>query len=104
MKVPGNSAEFTIVGISDYPLEQVWMDWRSLALLAGYTAGAPKPNEYQTVLTVNGYEGSLPDNQVGFIGLDTQFSGFIPFTDGQFFTPGEPGIIINQGMAENGEI
>ncbi len=23
-----------IVGISDYPLEQVWLDWRTLALIA----------------------------------------------------------------------
>lgn len=102
MKVPGNRAELVVVGISEYPLEQVWLDWRTLALISNYTVGAPTPNEYFTTVTANGYEGTLPDNQVVVLGLDTQLRSFITFEDGEFFTPGEPGIIINQGMADMG--
>jgi ABC-type antimicrobial peptide transport system permease subunit len=36
------------------------------------------------------------------LGLDTQLESFITFENGEYFTPDEPGIIINQGMADMG--
>lgn len=101
LKVPGKSVELTIVGISEFPIEQVWMDWRTIATIAGYTLGAPKPNEYFTHVNIGGFESSDPDG-VTVLGLNTQFASFIPFAEGEFFTPGEPGIILNSGLAENG--
>lgn len=104
MRVPGNTAEMQVVGISDFPLDQVWIDWRTLARISGYTVGAPRPNEYLTTVTVEGFEGDQGDNQVAAIGLDTQLAGFVTFEAGEFFTPGEPGVIISAEMAERGGI
>jgi len=39
---------------------------------------------------------------VGIVGFDTQVGGFLTFSEGSFVTPGEPGIIISQDMAEQG--
>jgi putative ABC transport system permease protein len=101
LKVPGNHAELKVVGISDYPLEQVWLDWRTLAKIAGYTVGAPKPNEYMTTVTVDGFEGSQ-DGNVAIVGFDEQIGQFLTFSEGDFVTPGAPGIIISQAMADQG--
>ena len=103
MKVPGNEVELKVVGIAEFPLDQIWLDWRTLALASGSTLGVPRPNEYQTIFDVEGYSGSLDGNQVTVAGLDTQLADFIPFSEGEFFTPGEPGVIINQTMADNGD-
>jgi putative ABC transport system permease protein len=35
--------------------------------------------------------------------MDTQFAEFIPLEDGEFFTPGEPGIIVSKALAEANE-
>lgn len=101
MKLPGNSVELNVVGIADFPIEQLWMDWRTLAKAGGYTLGAPRPNEYFTTVTVNGFTGSQAGN-VAALGLDTQFAGFIPFVSGEFFTEGESGIVISKAMADQG--
>lgn len=98
LKLPGNSVELTVVGIADFPLEQVWMDWRTLARAGGYTLGAPRPNEYFTTVQVDGSQ-----NEVATLGLDTQFAGFIPFVAGGFFAEGEPGIIISKAMSDEGD-
>lgn len=102
MKVPGNTAELQVVGISDYPIDQVWLDWQTLATISGYVTGAPRPNEYQTQVAVTDYEGTLSNGQVITLGMDTQISSFLQFSEGEFFTPGEPGVIISQEMADNG--
>ncbi|MBZ0306745.1 MAG: FtsX-like permease family protein, partial [Anaerolineae bacterium] len=102
MKVPGNTADLTVVGISDYPIDQVWLDWRTLAVISGYVTGAPRPNEYQTQLAVAEYDGTLENGQVMALGMDTQLSSFLEFSEGEFFVPGEPGVIISQPMADNG--
>ena len=96
LKVSGSTADLQIVGISDYPIEQVWIDWRTLALVAGYTQGAPVPNEYLTTVEVDGEE-------INVLGMDTQFADFIPLEDGEFFTPGEPGIVVSLPLAEANE-
>lgn len=103
LRVPGNAAELEVVGIAEFPLDQVWMDWRTLAQIAGYVVGAPRPNEYFTMLTVEGYDGTLPQGQVGVVGFDEMAGSFLTFDDGEFVTPGEPGLIISTGMAETGD-
>lgn len=102
MRVPGNTSELQVVGIAEFPLDQVWMDWRTLAQISGYVVGAPRPNEYFTTLAVEGFDGSMPQGQVGVVGFDETVAAFIPFDEGEFVTPGEPGIIISSGMAESG--
>ena len=99
MRVPGNTAELQVVGIAEFPLDQVWMDWRTLAQISGYVVGAPRPNEYFTTLAVEGFDGSMPQGQIGVVGFDETVATFIPFDEGEFVTPGEPGIIISSGMA-----
>lgn len=102
LRVPGNTAELQVVGIAEFPLDQVWMDWRTLARISGYVAGAPRPNEYFTRVSVAGYDGTLPAGQVGVIGFDETVGRFLTFSEGEFVTPGEPGLIISGGMAETG--
>lgn len=41
MTVPGRSATFEIVGIADYPFDQVWMHGATLAALSGYSPEQP---------------------------------------------------------------
>ncbi len=102
MRVPAGTLDVQIVGISEFPVDQIWIDWRTLAEVAGFTEGGAQANRYFTELGIDGYTGSLSDNRVTVLGLDTQFADFIPFTDGEFFTPNEAGIIINSDMAERG--
>jgi ABC-type antimicrobial peptide transport system permease subunit len=105
LEVPGNTAELTIVGISDFPLDQVWIDWRTLASIAGYTSGAPKPNEYVTTVTIDD-----SDQPVGILGIDLTipmgpitFEQVLPLKEGDYFTQGEPGILISQELADRGD-
>lgn len=93
MRLPGNSAELTIVGISEFPLDQVWIDWRTLAQIAGYTVGAPTPNEYNTIVTIE-------EAEIAALGADEQLGGFITFTDGEFFSEENPGIVVSSALAE----
>jgi ABC-type lipoprotein release transport system permease subunit len=37
------SADHTIIGVQDYPFDQVYMEWRALATLTGYTDAAGQP-------------------------------------------------------------
>jgi ABC-type antimicrobial peptide transport system permease subunit len=104
IEVPGNTAELTIVGISDFPIDQVWIDWRPLARIAGFTAGTPKPNEYLTTVTIGD-----SDQAVGILGVDFEiplgpitFDQVLVLNDGDFFVQGEPGIIISQALADSG--
>jgi ABC-type antimicrobial peptide transport system permease subunit len=96
LKASGSTADLQVVGVSEYPIEQVWIDWRTLALVAGYTQGAPTPNQYLTSVEVDGA-------QVNILGMDTQLAEFIPIEDGEFFTPGEAGIIVSTALAEANE-
>lgn len=102
LKVPGNSVELTIVGIVDFPLDQVWIDWRTIATVAGYTVGAPTPNNYMTEVQVADYTGTLPDHKVGVGGMDNQYLGFFTFTAGSAFQEGQPGVIVTTEMAAMG--
>ncbi len=102
LRVPGNTQELQVVGIAEFPLDQVWMDWRTLAQISGYLVGAPRPNEYFTTVSVEGYDGTMPQGQVGVVGFDEMVGDFLTFDEGEFVTPGEPGLIISAGMAETG--
>src|SRR5690606_27229185 len=70
--------------------------------ISGYLVGAPRPNEYFTTVSVEGYDGTMPQGQVGVVGFDEMVGDFLTFDEGEFVTPGEPGLIISAGMAETG--
>ncbi len=108
MKTAGNQVSLTIVGIADFPLDQLWIDWRTLALAAGYTIGAPQPNEYFSTVQVDGFDGSMGET-VGVLGVDPdvplgplRFSQLLDVTEGEFFSEANPGVMVNAEMAALG--
>jgi len=120
LQVPGNEAELQIVGIADFPLDQVWMDWRTLARISGYTfdtitSDSPIPPEmipaqarnfikYATLVGVDGYAGDMPGNGVLALGLTPALSPYLNFVAGGFPAAVEgdeaPGVLITPAMAE----
>lgn len=102
MKVPGNTIDLNIVGISEFPLDQVWLDWRTLALVSNYTAGAPTPNQYFSTVQVEGFTSEAGNNEVAIAGFDQQPANFIPIQEGSYFSEDQPGVIISTQLAENG--
>jgi ABC-type antimicrobial peptide transport system permease subunit len=104
LNATGYSFPVQIVGIADYGLDQIWIDWERMALETGNTIGAPTPNEYMTMVTVGD-----SDAAVGVLGMDINMLPpgfsldlFIQFTEGELFTQGEPGILISQSIAISG--
>ena len=98
MKVSGASEPLTIVGISDFPLDQVWLDWRTLARASGYEVGSeslPAPNEYFTM--VNSH-----DAQIMAFGIDENIAGFLPYSEGEALVAGENQVVISQALADSG--
>lgn len=91
----GNKTDLTIVGIADFPIDQLWMDWEKLAVTAEYVVGAPIPNQYQATVNANGTD-------VVVLGIDDQFVSNIPLDEGTVFTEDAPGVIISSELAESG--
>jgi ABC-type antimicrobial peptide transport system permease subunit len=98
LKVPGNTAELTIEGIADFPVDQVWIDWRTLATISGYTY-KPQANDYTTTLLAG-------DTPLTVLGMDTtapeftMMQPFFTFTDGDIFTEEGNGIIVSKALAD----
>jgi ABC-type lipoprotein release transport system permease subunit len=98
MKVSGASETLKIVGISDFPLDQVWLDWRTLARVSGYEVGSgtlPAPNEYFTTVSVD-------DSPVATIGIDENVAAVLPYDAGEGLVAGERQVIISQSYADSG--
>jgi ABC-type antimicrobial peptide transport system permease subunit len=102
LKVPGNTKELTIVGIADFPIDQVWIDWRTLALTSGYVyypdgADVPQANEYTTTLTAS-------DAEILVWGMDVSAPEMAAlgsfFSDGALFEDNSNGIIVSQEVAD----
>ncbi len=119
LQVPGNEMEMQVVGIADFPIEQAWADWRTLASISGYTfdtisSDSPLPAEtipaqartfikYATLVGVQDYTGSMPNDSVLALGLTPAVGPYLTFTDGAFPSASEdstPGVIISAGLAE----
>ncbi len=120
LKVPGNSRQFTIVGIADFPIEQAWAAWDVLALLRDSTIDTIQSDslipmdsippeargfiKYMTAAQVDGYEsaatGPIPGTLV--MGFSPSVAQFLQVDSGEFLTVGQPGIVISQTMATNG--
>ncbi|MBN1562627.1 MAG: FtsX-like permease family protein [Anaerolineae bacterium] len=119
MNVPGKSQEFTVVGIADFPIDQLWGDWRTLALLGDSTintidSAAPDilammPDDarglmqymtkYLTVAQVDGVDAA---EGIMIMGFKPAAADIIQIDAGEFVTAGEPGIMISSAMAASG--
>lgn len=109
MNVPGNRVELVIVGISEFPLDQIWIDWRVLAEATGNVfvpniesplalpAEAASFIRYGNTVTVGDDE-----TQVTALGLTSEATGFLAMqlAEGEMFTRGEPEVIISSDLAE----
>ena len=120
LKVPGNSKAFTVVGISNFPIEQCWLDWRTLAILTDstidtITSDTPVPAnlipadargyiKYLSVAKVDGYTttASSPLPGVLIMGFAPSVAQFLQIEDGAFPTTDQPGVIITTDMAQSG--
>lgn len=118
MNVPGKSKEFTVVGIADFPIEQVWAAWDTLAILRDSTIDAIQSEslipadmlppeargyiKYLTLAQVEGYETSGMFPGVIVIGFTPSVSQFLQFDSGDFVNIGEPGVMISSEMAAKG--
>jgi len=103
VRVGGKSLDVEIIGIMNYPFPVGIMPWRELAEFTGYTKGAPVPNRYFTALALDGYTGTLPDGQITAWGIDAQAAAFMPLDAGEGLQTGEPGVLLTQAAAENGD-
>ena len=109
LEISGTSTPLTVVGIAEFPVEQVYMDWRTVAKITGSTIGAPRPNEYFTAVQVDGYSSAQDDGSVAVLGLDLaadlvpgmSLMDLLTFSEGSGFVAGEPGIIVNQAFSDN---
>jgi len=102
VSVGGKPSELDIIGIDQFSFDSAWMEWRALASLGGLGKGVPIPNEYNLPVQVSGYTGTMPDGQTVAIGFDASVGAFLTFESGQYFTPGQPGIIVSKEMAVKG--
>lgn len=119
LQVPGNQMELQVVGIADFPLEQAWTDWHTLASVSGYTfdsisSESPLPAgtipeqasnfiKYATLVGVDGFSGTLPDDNVLALGLTPSLAPYLSFTQGAFPSTSEdgtPGVIVSSAIAE----
>lgn len=73
----GSEAPFRIVGLSEFPVDQVWMDWRALSSFMNLCTQAPQADNYQTTMTIDTLtreDGAL--EPVVTYGLSAQTLGF----------------------------
>lgn len=106
IKVPGNQQDLIIQGISEYPLDQVWLDWRLMALLAGYTSAEitspiPMPQEAQSFIQ---YASPLTvaESELVALGFSADAVNFLSgvVTEGALYKPGANEVVISAGLAQ----
>jgi putative ABC transport system permease protein len=98
----GQNLELEIIGIINFPYPITMMNWKDLAIFTGFTLGAPIPNQYFTEIEVEGYVGTLPENRMTAWGIDAQAAAFVELKAGEPLSPGEPGVMISETAANNG--
>lgn len=108
MEVPGNSVELTIVGIAEFPLDQIWIDWRVLAQASRYfgttNIESPLPIPEEATNFINYLnEVEVGGSTIAGVGLRNEVvAGFAPLvTEGEIFTRGEAEVVISSGLAES---
>lgn len=89
MVLPGGTADLTIMGITEYPIDQVFIDWRTIAKISGYVLGAPVADQYNVPVQVN--DATATAWGVSASSLEQLASAFSVETDG---------LIISEAFAE----
>ncbi|MBN1679290.1 MAG: ABC transporter permease [Anaerolineae bacterium] len=97
----GKELELEIIGITNFPFDIAFIPWRDLARFAGYTRGAPIPNEYFTGVNLDGYTGALENGQVTAWGIDEQVMQLVEFIDFTMTAPEIPSVMISQALADS---
>lgn len=107
MRVPGNTIELYVVGISEFPLSQVWIDWRTLALVtgrtivSGITSPLPVPEEASAFIR---YATTVEAEGVSLTALGLSSESIAIFSnllaEGVIFSQNEPQVIISQALAD----
>jgi putative ABC transport system permease protein len=100
----GKQLELEIIGVANFPFDLGFMQWETLANFAGYTQGAPKPNQYFTTLAVTDYDGTLNNSLLTAWGIDEQTASFLEMIEGAALVAGENQVIITQAVADNAGI
>ncbi len=101
--VNGQRQELEIIGLINYPFPIGMMRWQDLAQLSGFTLGGPTPNRYFTAIAVDEYAGTMANNRLIAWGIDAQTASFMPLVDGAPVVPGEPGVMLSEAAAQNGD-
>jgi putative ABC transport system permease protein len=99
----GQDLDLEIIGIINYPFPINMMNWKDLARFTGFTLGAPTPNQYFTAIEVDGYDGTLPEHRMTAWGIDAQTAAYVELVDGEPLSPGEPGVMLTESAASNGD-
>jgi len=124
LRVPGNTEDLKIIGISDFLLDQVWLDWETLADIANYryvpTDQSPTsqaffaqiPEEYlPAVQSVVRYvsnvdvDGPASDANVMALGLAASsevLPQLLQFSSGELFSAENPGVVISSSLEAQG--
>lgn len=93
--------ETEIIGIAKLPLGTGFMRWQTLSSFAGFTAGAPTPNQYLTTL-------SAPEQMNGQVtawGVDQQVAASLPVQDGISISADSPDqVLLSQSAAKQAEL
>lgn len=95
LELPAGTREVVVIGLIDYPINIVFADWHLLAEVAGFTEGAPVPNQYMTQVEVDG-----ADAPITAVGLSYSVAEQVPYTEGGGFTAENPGVVITQSLAD----
>lgn len=100
LRSAGKEITLPIIGVANFPLGSGFMRWQDLSRFAGFTEGAPQPNQYLTTLNAP----FQPNNQVTAWGIDRQAAGFLPIERGETITPDAPqDVLISQPLANQGD-
>lgn len=107
LAVPGNQRELVVIGVSEYPIDQAYVDWRVLAEMRGQRYVAPEDrvpgvveNEYLSPVMIEGVEGAL-GGAVPALGINTQFGDILDFSAGRLFQIEANEFVISAAMAES---
>jgi ABC-type antimicrobial peptide transport system permease subunit len=103
LTIAGQPYELEIIGIINLLFPMGVLSWEDLAVMSGYTLGAPTPNQYFTSVQIDGYSGTLPENQISAWGIDEQAAMFITMLDGASLSADQSGVILSEEAALNGD-
>ncbi|PJF44781.1 MAG: hypothetical protein CUN55_02235 [Phototrophicales bacterium] len=110
--VPGAKREMEVIAISEYPIDQAYINWEVLAEMRGSRYIPPEErvpevvdNEYFTPIIIEGYEGlPLFNGAVPALGINTQLADLLEFVDGELFALEENQVVISASLAESANL